>query len=423
MNIFHGIRQLRADVRKLNRSAWLLLIATVMDGLIFSAWSLFFNFYILQRGFDRQFLGLANAMPSVGALLLGIPIGVLSDRLGRKQSMMLGLMISTSGLLLQVIIPQPILILMAGFLGGLGNMLFFVSQAPLMMKISDDETRTLLFSLNYGLFTLSGAVGSLFAGQLPAIFADWMKVAADSASAYQAVLVSAAVISYGTLVPLILLKEPRVLGQSKMAAVSIREILKVLVQKLTFKLSLPNLLIGLGAAILIPYMNVFLRERYSISDQWLGALFSMSALLTGLASIIVPRLSNSLGGKIRSVVITQAVSVIFLLVLGFSPFLWLSSLAFLVRATLMNMANPLYHAFAMEQIPEERQGAVNSVMELSWQFGWSVGPYLSGIVQAQYGFTPLFLATALIYSFSTMLVWINFRGKESPAMSAIALEP
>ncbi len=86
----------------------------------------------------------------------------------------------------------------------------------------------------------------------------------------------------------------------------------------------------------------------------------------------------------------------------------------------MNMANPLYHAFAMEQIPEATQGSVNSVMELSWQFGWTVGPYVSGLVQAAYGFSPLFVATAMIYGFSTWLVWVNFRGVEpsrSPTIS------
>ena len=38
------------------------------------------------------------------------------------------------------------------------------------MKLSNNKNRALLFSLNYGLQTLAGAVGSVFAGQLPALF-------------------------------------------------------------------------------------------------------------------------------------------------------------------------------------------------------------------------------------------------------------
>jgi predicted MFS family arabinose efflux permease len=80
----------------------------------------------------------------------------------------------------------------------------------------------------------------------------------------------------------------------------------------------------------------------------------------------------------------------------------------------MNMAFPLYSAFAMEQVPEREQATVNSIKELTWQVGWAVGPYLSGVVQATYGFSPLFAATALLYGAATLITWVFFKGKEEP---------
>jgi MFS family permease len=59
--------------------------------VILSAWWLFFNFYILESGYIRDFLGLANSMPAIAGLLLGIPIGRLSDRIGRKPAILLGI--------------------------------------------------------------------------------------------------------------------------------------------------------------------------------------------------------------------------------------------------------------------------------------------------------------------------------------------
>jgi len=111
-----------------------------------------------------------------------------------------------------------------------------------------------------------------------------------------------------------------------------------------------------------------------------------------------------------------------LLLIGFSPYLWLVSFAFLMRGTLMNMAVPLYSAFAMEQVNETDQGTVNSVKELAWQFGWAVGPYLSGVIQAAYGFTPLFIITSLMYAASILLTWGLFRGYETPPETVVALE-
>jgi len=95
--------------------------------------------------------------------------------------------------------------------------------------------------------------------------------------------------------------------------------------------------------------------------------------------------------------------------LGFSPFLSIAIIAALVRGMLMNMAVPLYSAFAMEQVEEREQATVNSIKELAWSAGWAVGPYISGVVQESYGFNPLFVTTGILYSIAILLTWIFFR--------------
>ena len=84
----------------------------------------------------------------------------------------------------------------------------------------------------------------------------------------------------------------------------------------------------------------------------------------------------------------------------------------------MNMANPLYTAFSMEACEPQDQGAVSSMLNISWQAGWAVGPILSGIIQQDYGFTPLFVATIILYTISTLLVWVFFKDSESRIVTA-----
>jgi MFS family permease len=381
---------------------------------------LFFNFYILERGFDREFMGLVTTAPSVAALVLGIPFGLLSDRLGRKRAMLLGVGVYVAAIAMEVTVLDPNLILLAAFLNGAGSTLYFLSQAPFMMKASTPENRTLLFSMNFGLITLSGAVGNLFAGQLPAFFGNLLSVPGDSAAAYQAVLLMAAALSSLTLIPLSLIRETHYTTAYKMdsqvvggdvasAGIIAPTLVHTLTREITLKLAFPNLLIGFGAAILMPYMNVFFRDKFAITDQTLGILFSLSSLLTGFGTLIGPRLAEGKGGKIRAVVFTQGISLVFLFVLGFSRILGLTVIAFLVRGTLMNMAVPLYGAFAMEQVGESEQATVNSVKELAWSVGWAVGPYISGVVQESYGFTPLFILTGVLYAAAILLTWLFFR--------------
>jgi SET family sugar efflux transporter-like MFS transporter len=159
-------------------------------------------------------------------------------------------------------------------------------------------------------------------------------------------------------------------------------------------------------------LNVFYKVRFNIGDSLLGLLFGLGSLFIGIACFIGPWLSTRLGGKIRAVVASQSGSLVFLLMTGFAPFLWLSSIGYLLRSGLMNMSAPLYSAFCMEHTPEQHQGFVNSILNITWNIGWAVGPFISGLVQERYGFTPLFITTAVLYFVSIALVWVFFKNMD-----------
>lgn len=394
-------------IRSFGRPARLFLLMIAIYGIIYSGWQLFFNLYILQRGFNRDFLGLANSMPYMAGLVFGVPIGRLSDRIGRKAGLVIGLTLSGLFMLVQVTFRLPAIIIASAFLMGIFNMLFTISQAPLMVKLSDPSNRTMLFSLNFGLQTIAGAVGALFAGQLPAVFGSWLHTGAGSASAYQAVLITSVLLGTTALIPLWMMEEPASVPVPASSEISHRKPNSGLTS-LTIRMIIPQVVIGFGAAILIPYMNVFFKYTFDISDSLLGLLFSLSSLMIGLASIIAPHLATRLGGKVRAIAATQFGSLVFLLLMGFSPLLWLSSMGFLMRSALMNMSAPLYTAFCMEHTPENRQGLVSSLLNMSWNIGWAIGPYVSGVVQQNQGFAPLFITTAILYFLAILITWIFF---------------
>jgi len=415
-------------MRAFQRDARLFLGATIIYGIIYSGWQLFFNIYMLQSGFTREFLGLVNSLPALTGFLFAIPIGRLSDRIGYRPALMIGLVCSGLAYFGQVTFKQPVVIAVMAAFSGAFTMFIFVSISPLMMKLSDPKNRTLLFSLNYGLQTIAGAVGSLFAGQLPGLFGNLLHVPSTSASAYQAVLLTTILLGATALIPLWLMREPQTLSpvekvQEELGSESGQGGIRRRLEKFgltgqTMKLATPNFLIGIGAAILIPYMNVFFKDRFAISDGLLGTLFGLSSLSISLGTIVGPRLSTQWGGKIRTVAFTQLSSVIFMLMIGFVPSLWIAGFAFLMRAALMNMSTPLYSAFCMEQTPKHQQGLASSVLNIAWQIGWSVGPYVSGVVQEQYGFTPLFLATTFLYLVAIGVMWRFFRDAEQVQLAS-----
>ncbi len=312
------LRSILDQYRGLSKPGRLFLAAVFMDGLLFSGFYLFLNLYILEAGYSRDFLGMVNAAPSIAALVLGVPMGLLSDRIGRKRAMIIGFTLANLAILGMVLVKTQALIIVLALAWGATGQLYALSHAPFMMKVSNDKSRDVLFSFSFGMFPLASTLGSFLAGYLPGIFRTWLGVT-SGAGAYQGVLLVSVSASFLVLVPLFLIREPaadpaQVKPVDKADKVSIG---RVFLRPLTWKLSLPNLAIGFGAAMLVPYFNVFFAERYRMSDASLGILFSMASLVTGVACILGPRLVGNLGGKIRTVVLGQVASIGFLLMIGF----------------------------------------------------------------------------------------------------------
>jgi len=413
MNAF--LRATFQQFRSLNRPARLFLLALFLDGLLFSGWNLFFNLYILKAGHSREFLGLVNAAPSLAALFLGVPMGLLSDRIGRKRAMMIGFTLANFGIIgLSLTHSETVMLVLALFWGACSQ-LYVLSQAPFMMQASDDRTRDVLFSLSMGMFPLASTLGNFLAGYLPGLFSRFLGTP-DSPVIYQAVLLTSVISSFAVLIALALIHEPgREMASADPAAPPLRgpTLWQALARPLTLKLALPNLIIGFGAAMLVPYLNVFFAERYALSDTSLGLLFGIGSLFIGIGCLIGPRLVGNLGGRVRTVVIGEAVSLIFLLATGFSPWLWLAVVGFLVRGALMNMVAPFFDAFALEESAVAEHGVVTSVRNLAWNVGWAVGPYVSGVIQQRWGFNPLFVNTAVFYALAIGVTWLYFRPKAS----------
>lgn len=395
------------------RDTKLFLLATLLYGFSFSVWELFFNLYILSLGFNNDILGLIRSATPTAALVLGLPLGLLSDRIGRKTSMLIGLAVGFFGMFMQVHLVNPLLIFIFGLVQGAGIMLFTVSRSPFIMAASKIENQATIFSLSFGLLTLASMIGNLVAGQAPALVENWIGYPRGSAASYQWVISAGIIFASTALIPTFLIKEHKEKIVGRETSVSIRKLLRKLVNRpVVRQLALINLITGFGAAILIPYLNVFLRSKFDISDNLLGLIFSLAALMVFTGSMITPWLVRITHSRIIPTVATQGTSILFLFTLGFSPYLWLAAVSLLLRNVLMQMSSPLIENFAMLVSEPQEQGVISSIRGMGWQTGQAVGIFVSGLVQTRFGFSPLFITTGILYILSTSLTWIYFRPRE-----------
>ena len=413
------------EVRGYNRSIKLFLFVPILFGLYYAVKGLFFNFYILTMGMDRDFLGIANGMTPMATLILAFPIGILTDRIGRKRTAQIGMIVTAVFYLTFLSTQNEILILITLLFSGVGETMYMIAATPLLTRLTTQENRVAVFSLRSALYSISGVVGSFIGGQMPLWFDSLFGIQPESFASYRGILLSVFFLLLLTLIPISMI--PKGDGEARKAVIENpvrgqvwKDLGSLLKKKVVWQLFLPNLAIGLGAALMVPYLNLFMREKFLASDQMLGVLFSIAALITGFGTLLSPWLARRMGGRIHALVFTQGTSLFFLLVLGFSPWLGIAVLGFWGRNAFMNMAQPLYNAFSMEQVSETEQGTLNSLLTLSWNTGWALMPMVSGVIQARYGFSPIFITTGILYALSTAMIWAFFKDVPETVTAEVA---
>jgi len=401
--LVHLIHDYLSTLHSFGRNARLYILFSFASGFSIAVYSLFFNLYVVSLGKSSSFLGILVALPMAMNLLFALPAGLLGDRIGYKRGLLIGTFLTIASIVGIALSSSSSGLIVFSVVSGLGNSLIWVMGAPFMMENSLEEGRTHLFSVQFSMNTFSGFFGFLVGGSLPALFAHFLRIPAGGAVPYRATLLVSAGLMGVALIPLFLLHKSKREGHSK--AVHLREAFAD--PGLTARLLIPEIVIGLGAGLLVPYFNIFFKQTFSVSDGLLGTLFAGQSIAIGIATLTAPLLAAS-WGKIRAVAATQLASIPFLLLLGYSNLLTVAAVGFLARAALMNMGGPLYSAFAMERIAPRRRAAVNGILTMSWSGSFALSNWISGHLQETIGFSPLFLITCIAYLVGASLTYIFF---------------
>ena len=365
-------------------------------GMGFSGFMLLFNLYLKALGFPEGRIGNIISITTIGMVIMAIPASIAIRRFPIKRILLIATPIATISYLIQVSTANYHLIITGGLFAGLTAVFSRVAAAPFFMRNSTPTERPYLFSMQFALALVAGIVGSLLAGYLPGII-ERNDIVPYLAYRYTLFIFSGLVLT--ALVPYFLIKEKPVGKIERM---------KIHSWRLIFKLFLPGLIVGIGAGLSIPFLNLYFKNVFHTATGHIGILYSGQQLLMITGLLIAPVIAERIG-KIRTVVLSQLISIPFLIVLGLTTNLMLAIIAFLIRAALMNMAQPLFTNYAMERVKHDEQPFTNALLVIAWTAGWGVSASVGGHLIERLSFSVPFFLTSTLYLLSTAVIYLFFR--------------
>ncbi len=392
-----------------SRNVRLFLIGSFLIGLTFATAQLLMNLYLKERGGAESFIGTFLSAGAFGTAIIAIPAAIALRKI-RLKFVLIGSTIIYMAIITAISrLGISNWLIFLSFLLGVTATFNRIAAAPFFMRNSTPEERTYVFSFNFGVLLLAGMVGSVVSGWLVAWFTTLL---ADVIQAYQWTFVISIICGIAAVIPFALIKAAAPTEEDRQSDFSWSLLRRQ--SRLYLKLLLPQFLVGIGAGLIIPFLNLYFRDRFRQSPDQIGLLFFAvnTAMLLGI--LAGPVLAKKIG-MVKTIVATELLSIPFMIILAFSYSLPLAVVAFLVRGALMNMAQPIGTNFSMEMVGRMEHALVNALLTLSWTGSLMISTVIGGELIEKHGYTlPLMIAVAL-YIASAILYYLFFRGSERKA--------
>lgn len=435
-------RRLPLEMLHLPTNVYLLLFFTLGKGFQLTIATLNITYYAHSLGYKPDFIGLLSAMPALGSLVSSVPSGILADRLGRKP-VLIGTAILTPLFLAGVgLITSAPFLLIFSLMQGIVSSAYWVTNLPLLTESTTERQRVGVLALNSFLLLGIGSLGNLLGGAIPEFVAGMLHVSAASTVPLRWGVLSAATVTLVFGLPLWFLHEPKrgdgiskkaklvastatpaelapagvasatesVINTARARQTSTPRATKEKLPVFLFaKLLIPDLLFTMGEGAVVALIQLYFVLRFHLLPGPLGIIFTISGIMGGIFSLTAPLFVNR-WGKLPIITTVMYASAPLMILIGFAPTLPFAIGGEYTRSFMRTLIEPVYAAFAMEQVSDRYRATLSGFYGVTWSIGFSIGPSIAGWLQTNVSLSTAFIFGAICLTLSASLL-LTFFGR------------
>ncbi|MGW1408004.1 MDR family MFS transporter [Streptomyces sp. NPDC002403] len=157
-------RAARESVSGLPGQFWWLWTSTLVNRLGAFVATFMALYLTLDRGYSASYAGLVAALHGLGGVVSSLGAGVMTDRLGRRPTMLIAQISTAVSVAVLGFMVHPVAIAVVAFFVGMASNASRPAVQAMMADIVRPEDRVRAFSLNYWAINLGFAVSSAGAG-------------------------------------------------------------------------------------------------------------------------------------------------------------------------------------------------------------------------------------------------------------------
>ncbi|UCC45553.1 MAG: MFS transporter [Candidatus Zixiibacteriota bacterium] len=395
-----------AHLKLFSKNARFYLTGSFLMAINFAAFNLLYNLYLKESGFAEGDIGSLQSARALGSALVAIPAAVLISRVRLKPVLLIACLLFALFSFGLTVYLNLIALTVFAILVGVSFAFYRVASGPFFMRNSTPVERTHLFSFSFAMFILANMAGSAGSGNLVTVIGG---ASSDILMGYRVTLYIAILLGLCALLPFAFIRAAAPSSEENKITLSWVKVK----QRAGFflKITSANFLIGLGAGLSIPFLNLYFRDRFGLPPDEIGLYYFAVHCSMFLGTLSGPIFTKRLG-LVRTIVVTQLASLPFMFILAYSYFLPIVVVAFILRGGLMNLGVPISTNFGLEMATKAEHGLVNALLMVSWTGGMAVSAFFGGRIIESHGFTVSINLTIFLYVLSALIYFAFFRKSE-----------
>jgi len=402
------------NVLSCGRDIHLFLGYALLSYIGIGVFTLIFNLYLVQLGYDEGFIGAVNGVYTLSMGITCLLIGFLINRFGNWICLTLGTIEFAISLVVLATVTSETALLLLAALNGIGSAFIMTGQMPFVIEWTPRRHTALMAALSSAISSGSIMLGSLVGGLLPSGVGALVDSAASSAEAYRWTLIIGAALTTISIAPLLVMGPARKERHHEDFRVSHAQLLSHRVRRQARRdvgaLILLGLFLALGVGAVEPFYNVLLTNMGTPAGT-IGLIFALSGLVATVLSVAGPALAQRFG-YVSAQIWTRVFFIpVHLLLIPF-PSAWLVSLGYAGRKISGSVSWPLESAHAGGLLPPQARAHAFGLRSASWNIGYAFAAFTSGQIIARTGsYTPAYLSLSVFCILSVAVYVIAFGGR------------
>jgi len=375
-----------------------------------------FTLYLRQLGWTAVHIGLLLTGGGLLNALASLLVGTISDRYGAKPFLLVyEAFVVVAGVIGTATSYTPLLAA-AALIGSFGRGQngsagpFSPAEGAWLAEDVASDDRGRIYSLNSAIGFFGMAIGAGAAGLLP-LWARWLTgplayrplfILTIIGAVASAVVLQSTPGGHGSLYREQQTQEKQPPGEPLPEAPARRP--RSEENRMLLLLMLTNAFNGVAIGLTGPLIAYWFNIKFGVGPGKIGAVFVLTFVLTGLASMATGELTRVFG-VVGSVLAARLVGLVLLVLLPLAPTYWMAAALFIFRSAFNRSTGGARQALAVELVAPTRRGLAISLNMVSNQLPSSAGPTVAGyLIQEGALALPFYAAAGLQLIYLIMYV-------------------